>query len=228
MWWEKLMDVRSALEARRSIRGFIPKPVEKDVIIEVLRAATRSPSGKNAQPWEFIVISGKLLREIGEANVAKLRSGVPPTPDFSIEYPRGRFRLRSVEVGKLIYASMGIARKDRERRQQWWESGFRYFDAPAAIFIHFGPDIDYEHALFDVGGVTQSICLMALEKSLGTCIIRQGVIYPEVIRARVKIPLDNKLAIAIAIGYPDWSFPANNVVSPRLPVEDIISWYGFE
>lgn len=221
------MDVKNALEARRSIRGFLPIPVESEAILDVLRAATRAPSGKNAQPWEFIVIRGDLLHEIGEANVAQLRSGVTPVPDFSVEYPKGRFRPRSVEVAKLIYGAMEIPRDDKEKRQAWWELGFRYFNAPTAIFIHFGPDIEYEHALFDLGAVSQSICLMALEKDLGTCIIRQGVIYPEVIRARVKVPPENKLAIAIAIGYPDWSFPANNVISPRLPIEEITSLYGF-
>ena len=222
------MDVKKFLEARRSIRGFLPRPVEKDVVLDVLHVATRAPSGKNAQPWEFIVVAGNLLREIGEANVAKLRGGVTPTPDFSVEYPRGRFRYRSSEIAKLIYDAMDIPRNDKTKRQEWWELGYRYFNAPAAIFIHFGLDIEYEHALFDLGAITQSICLMALEKGLGTCIIRQGVVYPENIRVRVQIPPEHKLAIAIAIGYPDWSFPAIMLSAQEYQLKKLLRGTAFE
>lgn len=222
------MDVLDALQARRSIRGFQSRPVSKAVITEILSAASRAPSGKNAQPWEFIVLSGDLLREIGEANVAALRSGVPAVPDIAIEFPRGRFVRRSQEVAKQIYTAMDIPRDDKPKRQAWWELGFRFFDAPAAIIVHFGPEIEFEHAFFDLGAVSQSICLMAMEKGLGTCITRQGVVYPEILRDRVTVPPGHCLAIAIAIGYPEPSFPANNIISDRLPVEDITDWYGFD
>ena len=222
------MDIKNALESRRSIRGFQSKPVAQAVITEILGAAIRAPSGKNAQPWEFIVLAGGLLREIGDANVAGLRSGKPAAPDIAVEFPRGRFIRRSQDVAKLIYTAMDIPRDDKERRQAWWELGFRYFDAPAAIIIHFGPEIEFEHAFFDLGAVSQSICLMAQEKGLGSCITRQGVMFPEVIRERVKVPPENFLAIAIAIGYPDWSFPANHVISARMPVAEITDWYGFD
>ena len=33
---------------------------------------------------------------------------------------------------------------------------------------------------------------------------------------------------AIAIGYPDWDFPANKVESKREPVENFTTWCGFE
>jgi len=222
------MDVTKALESRRSIRGFQSRPVARRVITEILRAAARAPSGKNAQPWEFIVFSGKILRQIGEANVAQLRTGKPAVPDVAVEFPRGRFVRRSQEVAKQIYTAMDIPRDDKQQRQAWWEFGFRYFDAPAAIIIHFGPDIEFEHAFFDLGAVGQSICLAALERGLGTCITRQGVMYPEILRARLEVPPENFLAISIAIGYPDASFPANNVISARLPVEENTVWYGFD
>ena len=67
-----------------------------------------------------------------------------------------------------------------------------------------------------------------MELGLGTCITRQGVMYPEILRSRVKVPAENFLAIAIAIGYPDASFAANDVVTARLPVEEITDWYGFD
>ena len=35
-----------------------------------------------------------------------------------------------------------------------------------------------------------------------------------------------KIVIAIAIGYPDWDFPANAVETEREPVEAITTWIG--
>jgi len=43
-----------------------------------------------------------------------------------------------------------------------------------------------------------------------------------------KIPESKRIVISIAIGYPNWDFPANAVVSKRDPIEDISTWIGFE
>ena len=44
---------------RRSIRKFQDKPVEKEKIDKLLRAAMQAPSAGNQQPWEFIVVEDK-------------------------------------------------------------------------------------------------------------------------------------------------------------------------
>jgi nitroreductase len=74
----------------------------------------------------------------------------------------------------------------------------------------------------------QSICLAALSRGLGTCIEDQGVMYPDVIRRFAAVPESKRIVIAIAIGYPDWDFPANKVETAREPVDSITSWCGFE
>jgi nitroreductase len=50
------MDAIDAIYKRRSIRNFLDKRVEKDIIITLLKAATAAPTAANCQPWEFIVI----------------------------------------------------------------------------------------------------------------------------------------------------------------------------
>ena len=42
---------------RVSIRKYQDRPVEKDKIIAVLRAAMQAPSAANQQPWEFYVVT---------------------------------------------------------------------------------------------------------------------------------------------------------------------------
>jgi nitroreductase len=222
------MDLNEAIRKRKSIRGFKPYPVSRDIIADILKLAVRAPSGKNIQPWEFIVLTGEELRAVSEANAARLRRAAPPDPDIAIDLPRGKYQARNVEMAKLLYAAMDIPRRDRKKREWWWERGFRYFDAPAVIIIHVGSDVNIIDAIFGLGAVSQSICLAALARGLGTCIVNQGIAYPEAIRAHVAVPPDNLLVIAIAIGYPDHDFPANSVVSPRVPMEDITTWYGYD
>jgi nitroreductase len=51
------------LYARRSIRRFTPEPLAEELIEELLRAAMAAPSANNRQPWRFLVVTDRLLRE---------------------------------------------------------------------------------------------------------------------------------------------------------------------
>jgi nitroreductase len=52
-----------AIFERRSVRDFLAKPVEREKIERVLRAAFQAPSAHNRQPWAFLVITGQEDRE---------------------------------------------------------------------------------------------------------------------------------------------------------------------
>ena len=43
---------------RRSVRAYLNRPVEKELLIELLKAAMAAPSACNSQPLEFLVITG--------------------------------------------------------------------------------------------------------------------------------------------------------------------------
>jgi len=67
------MDVTAAIMKRTSIRQWKPDPVEKEKIEKVLEAGRRAPSWGNTQPWRFIVLQDKVMREA----VAKAAGGQP-------------------------------------------------------------------------------------------------------------------------------------------------------
>ena len=52
------MDIGEAIQTRKSIRGYKPHPVPKEILQEILEIATRAPSGMNTQPWEITVVAG--------------------------------------------------------------------------------------------------------------------------------------------------------------------------
>jgi nitroreductase len=51
------------VRSRRSIRRFLPRPVEKEKILACLEAARLAPSAQNAQPWRFVVVDDPALKD---------------------------------------------------------------------------------------------------------------------------------------------------------------------
>jgi nitroreductase len=224
------MDVIEAVKKRKSIRGYKPDPVSKQILEQILELAGRAPSAMNTQPWEFTVLTGEVLENVRRSNVDLLRSGVPPNPEHVVTaWPKESiYRERQVDLAKQLFRLMDIPREDKEKRAKWLERGFRYFDAPAAIILSADRCLSESGPLLDIGAAIQTICLAALHYGLGTCVEDQGTMYPEVLREYGHIPESKRIIAAIAIGYPDWDFPANKVESTREPVKNVSTWLGFD
>ena len=62
------MDYDEVVRGRRSTRGFLSKPVSREVLEEVIDLATRSPSSMNTQPWHLHIITGEALDNIRKEN----------------------------------------------------------------------------------------------------------------------------------------------------------------
>jgi nitroreductase len=223
------MDIIEALTKRKSIRGYKPDPVPRHVLEQILELASHAPSAMNTQPWEFTVLTGEVLENVKRTNVDLLNSGVPPSPEHVVtSWPKESiYRQRQVNLAKQLFQLMDIPREDKEKRGKWLERGFRYFDAPAAIIISTDRCLSESGPLLDIGAAIQTICLAALHFGLGTCIEDQGTMYPEVLRKYAHIPESKRIIAAIAIGYPDWDFPANKVESEREPIRNTTTWLGF-
>jgi len=223
------MDVMEAIHQRTSIRGFKNDPVPQAMIREILETAVRAPSALNSQPWEFVVITGAVLEQIRQANVAQLNAGAPSSADhITGEWPKDSiYRKRQVTLGKSLFQLIGIAREDQEKRKAWQERGFRFFDAPVAIIVMTDTVLPESGPLLDIGMVVQNICLASVAKGLGTCIEDQGIFYPDVVRELAGIGKDKRLIIGIALGYPDWDFPANQLKTERASADEVTKWIGF-
>ena len=78
------------LQTRRSIRKYLPTPVEQDKISIILKAALMSPASKRSNPWEFVVIQDKEMlvklsecRQHGSQFLAEAPLGIVVTADTS-------------------------------------------------------------------------------------------------------------------------------------------------
>lgn len=223
------VDIITAINSRKSIRKFKPDPVPKEILVDILEAACRAPSAMNTQAWEFIVITGELLNNIRFEIVEKLNSGEPVKPDHEVVSwsHDSIFRRRQVDLAKSLFKLMDIQREDTEKRTNWLKRGFRFFDAPVGIILLTDKSLSKEGPLLYIGAAMQNLCLAALNYKLGTCIEDQAVLYPEVLRKHANIPDTKRIVIAIAIGYPDWNFPANELISTREPLENNTTSLGF-
>lgn len=222
------MDLKEALRARKSIRAYRKAAVPAGVIKEILAIATRSPSSLNSQPWEFAVVSGKALDAIRDHNETMLLRGEPPCPDFPLKRLEGVYRQRQLAVFSELCRLEGLDPHDKPAVARLRRRSFRFFEVPAAIIICADASLDVARSHFDLGLVSQSICLTALDYGLGTCLCLEAVSYPEKIREVTGIYPSKKICVAIALGYPDNGHPANLLRSQREPVENVSRWCGFE
>ena len=57
------MEALETILTRHSIRRYTPAPVPDSLVTEILQAAMSAPSAGNQQPWQFVVVADRLLRE---------------------------------------------------------------------------------------------------------------------------------------------------------------------
>ncbi len=224
------MKFDDVIQQRRSIRGYLNKPVPKALVREVLELAMRAPTSYNTQPWNFYVVSGDVLERIRAGNVERTLAGVPDSREFRTgpDYA-GPHRERQIGVAKQLFAAMGIERENKAKRHEWVLRGFRQFDAPVSIVVTYDRSIEgSDVAPFDCGGVVNSIVNVAWARGLGCVINSQGIMQSPVVRAEAGIPDDQMIQTCIAMGWPDESFPANAVVSQRKSVDEAATFRGFE
>ena len=224
------MEFDEVVLGRRSIRGYKKDPVPMTLIKEVLSLAMRSPSSMNTQPWNFTVVSGETLNLIRAGNTERNLAGIPHSREFRIGQPfAGQHRDRQVGVAKQLFAAMDIARDDMEKRQDWVLRGFRQFDAPVCVIITYDAVLsDSDDTAFDCGAVTTALVNAAWSRGLGAVINSQGIMQSPVVREHAQIAEDQVIMKAVALGWPDESFPANAVVSERKSVEEATTFVGFQ
>ncbi len=224
------MEFDEVVLGRRSIRGYSDKPVSKEIIREIVGLATRAPSSMNTQPWHFYVVTGEALDKIRAGNTERNLAGVPASREIRMHGPyEGIHRKRQIAIAAQLFEAMGIDWGDKERRQDWVMRGFRQFDAPVSIVVCFDATLtDNDIAIFDCGAVTNCLVNAAWSRGLGAVINGQGIMQSPVVREHAQIPDEHVIMSCVAMGWPADDFSANDVVSTRRPVDEVVNFVGFD
>lgn len=216
------MDVSEAIGRRMSVRAFLDEPVSDEVILGLLDKAARAPSGGNLQPWRVFVVNGEAMARF-RAIMEERLAGKPHPDGEAAEYRvypadlKEPYRTSRFAVGEQMYALLGIERADRPARLAWFANNYRFFGAPAAIFVFVDRAMGAPQ-WSDLGMFLQNFMLLAVEAGLDTCPQECWAAYPRTVADFCNAPEELMLFCGVAIGKRDPAHPVNRLRSEREPL----------
>lgn len=234
-----ILDISSFLASRRSTRDFLPTPVAPELIEQLITDGLTSPSWSNTRPVMVGVATGEVRDAISADMMArskyvigmriggfldKLRFAFKPSAwprsDYSMLKPYPvELQPRAKRVGKELYGHIGVARGDKQAREEQWAKNYNFFGAPVEIFvfIHEGLGV---FAANDAGMFAENLILSAHARGLGTCAQGAAVLWADAVRRHFDVPKGYRLLYGIAVGYPS-DAPVNDFGAHRLTAGEI-------
>lgn len=219
-----------AMTTRHSIRAFLPTPVPRETVEEILDVAARAPSGTNMQPWMAHVLAGEpkdrlcaAVQAVFDAAEPGHKQEVQYYPDEFFEPYLGRRRA----VGWDLYGRLGIVRGEAQKMKAQHRRNFQFFDAPVGIVF----TIDRRLATgswLDYGMFLQNVMTAARARGLDTCAQAAWTHYHEALRPVLGL-LDTEIVVCgMAIGHADPNAPENAMVTVRAPAREFARFEGFD
>lgn len=212
-----------ALKTRRSVRGFLPTPVSRQTVEDILAVAARAPSGSNIQPWKVTVLTGEplaeLSRQLHAAHDAAFAGAQSNGREYEY-YPRqwaSPYLDRRRTLGWALYGLAGIAKGDKAAMHAQHGRNFDFFGAPVGLiftidrFLELGSWIDY-------GAFLQSVMIAARGRGLDTCAQAAFAEHPKVVARAIGVPDSEMIVCGMALGYADPAAAVNALDTQREPV----------
>ncbi len=216
------MSLLDAIDKRRSVRGFLPKPVPERTMREVFEQAQKAPSNCNTQPWEVVVASGALRDSLCKQFVDRAMSGIPSEPDFSyVNKFDGPYRSRQVECASALYGEMEIARDDKAGRSRAALRNFEFFDAPHVAFLCMDRSFGATIAV-DVGIYAQTLMLAMTAHGISSCAMGSLRSHPDLVRNAFGLDENMGVLFGISFGYEDPDVKANKTRTTRIPLDEAV------
>jgi len=217
------------LQQRRSIRAFLPDPVEAGTIHRILAMARHAPSGTNIQPWKVYVASGAAQKQLVAKLCAafdepgseqKYRDEYPYYPDqwFSPYIERRR------KVGWDLYGLLGIAKTDKERIFLQHRRNLECFGAPASLFFTIDRRLA-QGSWLDYGMFIQNVALSVSAHGLASCVQAAFNPFHSVIREVLPWPDTEMLVCGMSLGHADLDAVENTLKVERVPVDAFVQFF---
>ncbi|MCP3710562.1 nitroreductase [Paraburkholderia sp. CNPSo 3274] len=222
------MKVSEAVTSRKSVRQFLPDPVDPAIIRRVLDAAARAPSGGNLQPWHVHVVGGDSLAKL-KAIMADRIAQAPAGEQMEYDvYPRelsSPYRERRYQVGEDLYRSIDVAREDRPGRLRQFARNYAFFDAPLALFCSVDRQMGAPQWA-DLGMFLQTVMLLLREAGLHSCAQECWARYAQSVGEFLALPRERMVFCGMAIGHEDPGAPINQWRSARAPLDEFVQFDG--
>jgi nitroreductase len=221
------IDVLEDLLAQRySCRAYRAEPVPRAIIERVLRAAQKTASWCNSQPWQVVIASGEETKRFRDALYPVAASGAPAGGDFPFprEY-RGVYLERRRESGFQLYNALGIVKGDKLAYAKQALENFNFFGAPHVAIISTDEALGVYGAV-DCGGYVNNFMLAA--QALGLATVPQAALafQSAVVRQHFGLGDDRRVVCGISFGYPDREHKINSYRTTRATLSDVATFVG--
>ena len=220
--------VDAAITSRRSIRAYLPQPVAREDVAEILRVAARAPSGTNTQPWKVYVLDGERKQQLSSAILAL--HGDPEQARLHTEeyayYPRewvSPFIERRRKVGWDLYALLGLTRDNKAGMAAQHGRNYEFFGAPVGLIFTIDR-VMAQGSWLDYGMFLQNIMVAARARGLDTCPQAAFTQYHRVIGQVLGLPENETVVCGMALGVADPAKIENTLITERMPVEEFVKF----
>ena len=220
------MAVDAAITSRRSRRAYLPTPVPRQVVADILAVASRAPSGTNTQPWKVYVLTGtpkaELSRKIARAydDPAERASHTDEYAYYPTEW-RSPFLERRRKVGWDLYGLLGIVKGDKTRMHAQHARNYEFFGAPVGLIFTIDR-VMQRGSWLDYGMFLQSIMVAARARGLDTCPQAAFMQFHRIICDHVGAPPSEQVVCGMSLGHADPAAVENTLVTEREPVDAFV------
>ena len=213
------MEALEVIRGRKSTRAFLPNPVPKEIIAQVLDAGRGAPSGSNGQRWRVTVAAGTTCETLAGQLAERARARKPRTP--------GSTGPSAGVSPTVISLRADLARIAQGLGQSFWDfvvvGSNGLYGAPVVVVVsHPGKRRG------DTSQFVTTMLLAAHDLGLGACWLGYPLVDSDLIRQILEIPEKERISAVVALGYPDPDSPANAYRSPRNELETFVRWVGFD
>lgn len=212
------------LAQRYSCREFRPDPVAPEVIDEVLRLASLTPSWCNTQPWHVHVSTPETTQTWRTEIANRMGSGGAAASD--VPFPRayeGEYDKRRRETAWQLYEAVGVEHGDRAASLQQTLRNFDFFGAPHVAIITTEEALG-SYGAVDCGLFVQSFLLAAQSKGLSTIPQAALAMQAPFFREALGLPPERQVLCGISFGYGVPEAPANTFRTPRKELDEVRTW----
>ncbi len=203
------MDTLECIKTRRSIRKFTSEAVPQKDLEELINIARWSPSYKNSQPWEAIILSGDKKKGLSRMLVDLLNDGKENSPDLAapVSWPEAEGnRIKNLLAKRKELTGIDLGAPEMIFKAK--KANFNFYFAPHAIYLFQDASLS-EWSLFDIGLFAQSLMLAAHASGLATVPQAFATDYAKEVKEFLGIPASKRLILGLSVGYPDIESPVN-------------------
>ena len=226
-----MLPANEAILTRRSVRAFLPTPVPRATVEELLTLASRSPSGSNIQPWKVRVIAGEVKERLSRSILDALdRDGYEGHKREWNYYPvnwREPFLARRRKIGWDLYGLLGIKKGDFEGTERQRRRNYEFFGAPVGMIFTLDQDLEIGSWL-DLGIYLGALMIAARGRGLDTCPQAAFADFHAVIRRELAIPESEIIICGMGLGYADPAAAENRLVTERAAAREFATFEGFK